>query len=76
MKKYKPTPRRFHLVRTEDVSGVSGTGVVAEGIEYNSGWVTLQFNSPFACVEVALNMKVVESVHGHGNKTTIVWDDE
>ena len=76
MKKYKSTSRRFHLLRTEDVSGVSGTGVVAEGIEYSSGWVSLQFISQYACVEIAPSMKVVEEVHSHGGKTTIVWDDK
>lgn len=30
-------PRLFVLDRVEDVSGVSGTGVVAEGIEFSDG---------------------------------------
>ena len=33
--------KRFLLVRTEDVSGVSGTGVVAEGVMFPSGVVLM-----------------------------------
>lgn len=29
--------RRFHLVRDDDETGISGTGVVAEGIEFSNG---------------------------------------
>lgn len=28
-------PRRFNLVRDEDVSGISGTGIVAEGVLFS-----------------------------------------
>src|SRR5579872_1239536 len=41
------TPRRFVLVRHEDVSGVSGTGVVAEGVAFSNGVVALQWASEF-----------------------------
>lgn len=34
--------RTFLLVRTYDVSGVSGTGIAAEGIEFTDGAVALR----------------------------------
>lgn len=37
----RSTVRRFHLVRAEDVSGTSGVGTVAEGVEWSNGWVSL-----------------------------------
>lgn len=33
--------RRFELHREEDVSGVSGTGVVAEGVAFSDGRVLM-----------------------------------
>lgn len=33
--------KRFHLVRKEDASGVSGTGHVAEGIMFSDGKVVI-----------------------------------
>lgn len=41
----RSTARRFHLVRAEDVSGTSGVGTVAEGVEWSNGWVSLHWLS-------------------------------
>jgi hypothetical protein len=34
--------RLFLLIRNEDVSGVSGTGIVAEGVEFSDGTVAMR----------------------------------
>lgn len=68
-------PRRFHLVRNDDVSGVSGVGTVAHGCEFINGLVALSFVSPYPHVNIYANMKVLNEVHGHGGKTTVVYDD-
>ena len=67
--------RMFTLVRDEDVTGVSGTGVVAEGIEFSGGVVALRWLSdwPTSVVFHERGMESVEAVHGHGGKTRIVW---
>lgn len=67
--------RRFHLHRDTDVSGVSGTGKVAEGAEFSGGKCALMFLSHLIGVEIWDNMHVMLSVHGHGGKTKVVWDD-
>jgi hypothetical protein len=33
--------RRFVLDRVRDETGISGTGVVAEGVLFSTGWVAL-----------------------------------
>jgi hypothetical protein len=65
------------LVRSEDVTGVSGTGVVAEGVLFSNGVVALQWTSEFPTSVVfhQRGMESVEAVHGHGGKTTIEWVD-
>jgi hypothetical protein len=72
------THRRFVLQRDHDVSGVSGTGVVAEGICFSSGRVALEWLSqwPTSVVFHERGMESVEAIHGHNGATRIVWLDE
>ena len=67
--------RRFHLVREVDVSGVSGTGVVAEGLEFSNGMIALTWISPHRTVTVSENIKTVEVLHGHEGSTKVRWID-
>lgn len=69
------TSRRFLLVREEDVSGTSGTGVVAEGVEFSSGRVALTWRSEHEVGSFYANVKTVLRVHGHEGRTTIEWVD-
>lgn len=67
--------RAFRLVRDEDVTGVSGTGVVAEGVEFSSGVVALTWLSewPTSVVFHDRGVDSVEAIHGHGGATRIEW---
>lgn len=69
--------RRFELHRDADVSGVSGLGVVAEGIQFSDGIVALRWTStwPTSVVFHDRGIEAVEAVHGHGGRTRIVWLD-
>ncbi len=71
------TARRFELHRDTDVSGVSGTGVVAEGIAFTDGVVALRWRSewPTSVVFHDRGVDAVQAVHGHGGATRIVWLD-
>lgn len=68
-------PRLFRLERSVDHSGVSGTGVVAHGVVWPDGTLTLRWvgDHPstvnWACLDDA------EHVHGHGGDTRFVFDD-
>lgn len=68
--------KRFRLNRLADESGISGTGVVAEGIQFSNGQVVLHWLSMFEAINVYANMTVVEKLHGHGGKTVVEWVDE
>ena len=68
--------RTFHLHRTTDVSGVSGTGIVAEGVEFHDGQVVISWLGRFHTLETAPDLKTVLDVHGHDGTTTVVWDKE
>jgi len=70
--------RRFELHRDADVTGVSGTGVVAEGVAFSDESVVLRWLSewPTSVVFHDRGIAAVEAVHGHGGQTRIVWLDE
>ena len=68
--------RTFKLVRKEDVSGVSGVGEIAEGTEFHDKQVVLSWFGRFHTLEIAPDIETVMALHGHGNKTSIVWDVE
>jgi hypothetical protein len=70
-------PRCFHLVRHVDVSGISGTGVVAEGVEWTDGSVALHWGGRFPTTTVwADGIDALLTIHGHNGSTTIRWLDE
>lgn len=71
----KRSLRTFTLIRDEDETGVSGTGTVAEGVQFTGGKCSMTWLSPMAVVSVYDSIHVVEDLHGHGGKTRVVWDE-
>src|SRR5690349_13431533 len=62
----------FELVRHKDVSGVSGTGVVAEGVQFSDGacalrWVCGKWHTDgnYPSIEAVIEL------HGHGANTEV-----
>lgn len=68
--------RRFHLIRTEDLSGVSGTGAVAEGVEWDNGSVSMCWLTKYHIIENADNVHTIIAVHGHKGRTFVEWIDK
>lgn len=69
-------PRRFLLVRTEDVTGVSGTGKVAEGIQYSDGVCSMRWVvNPARSTTVYNSVEDVEMIHGHNGATKVQFLD-
>jgi hypothetical protein len=66
--------RKFVLKRNEDESGVSGTGVVAEGVEFTDGTCALSWLTTSKSVAFYPNIKTLDNIHGHGGKTIVVWE--
>jgi hypothetical protein len=67
--------RRFHFERTEDASGVSGCGRVAEGVVFTNGKVALEWLSDHSSTALYDSIQDVEHIHGHEGRTKIVFDD-
>jgi hypothetical protein len=71
-----PTPRRFILLRTEDVSGISGVGKVASGCVFPDGSAVLHWNTDIFTTTVFEKFSDLEQLHGHNGATSVQWIDE
>lgn len=67
--------RLFHLYRSEDVSGISGTGPVVEGVEFTNGWCAIRWLSGRSTLCFYQSMQDVRAIHGHGQKTELIVHD-
>lgn len=76
----------FTFVRNEDITGISGTGAVAQGVEFDDGtvvvrWFELNEDSPNykrgvrATTVVFPNITAVMALHGHMGATQLIWDE-
>lgn len=65
----------FQLHRTEDISGISGTGTVAEGVQFTDGTVAVRWlNKDIRPTTVIHDdIESVITLHGHGGATQVVW---
>lgn len=62
----------FHLLRIKDESGVSGTGIVAEGVQFSTGKCVLAWVTEFRSIAIYDSIKELEAIHGHNGNTIIV----
>lgn len=67
--------RTFHLARDVDVSGVSGVGIVAEGVVFPDGVTVIRWRGERQSTVVWPCVEDVEAIHGHGGATRIVWHE-
>lgn len=68
--------RRFHLVRREDLSGISGVGIVAEGVLFTNNKVVIAWTGHHTSVAVYDSLAECEAIHGHEGRTIVEWVDE
>lgn len=66
--------RMFVLYRSEDVTGCSGTGIVAEGVEFSDGRVVMRWttNGVHSLV-IHTSADELLHIHGHNGASRIVW---
>lgn len=62
----------FELRRTEDESGISGTGAVAQGVIFDNGTCVLTWLTEHTSVAVYASIDKVVKIHGHQGKTKAI----
>lgn len=68
--------RRFLLWRRQDPTGVSGTGIVAEGVVFGDGSTVVRWRGETRTTTVHEGLTSVERVHCHAGATRLLWCDE
>ncbi len=69
-------PRRFILVRDEDVSEMSGVGFVAEGVCFWDGSCAMRWRTNIRSTTIYDSVDDLLALHGHEGRTTIKWIDK
>jgi hypothetical protein len=64
--------RPFYLLRKEDVSGISGTGIVAVGCIFPNGQVCLQWLTYTSSIVIHHSIEDVNEIHNHGGATEVI----
>ncbi|EFC79015.1 hypothetical protein [Parafrankia sp. EUN1f] len=70
-----PQPRRFQLHRDVDVSGVSGTGIVADGVVWPDGSADVRWRGDRPSAVHWDRAEHAEQIHGHAGATRFVLLD-
>jgi hypothetical protein len=74
----RPGARRLRtlvMIRDVDVSQTSGTGTVAEGVEFSDGQVVLHWiTAKPGSIEIWKSISDAEFIHGHGGATHFEFD--
>lgn len=65
--------RTFKVMRLIDVSGVSGTGCVADGAVFSDGTTVIRWCTETPSTSTYDSFGVAEEVHGHGGATQFVF---
>lgn len=68
--------KAFYLYRTEDESGISGTGRVAQGFVADNGKAALFWLSQHPSVTVYDSVGEVQAIHGHSGKTELRYEPD
>jgi hypothetical protein len=66
---------RFELHRKEDETGISGTGHIADGVEFDDGTCVLRWRTEYRSTAVYSSIEDLTEIHGHQGKTVILWND-
>jgi len=67
--------KRFNLKRNQDISGVSGTGIVAEGVQFTDGTCVMRWLTKTPSTALYTSIEDIVKIHGHDGATIIEMKD-
>jgi hypothetical protein len=70
-----PHFERFLLDRIEDETGISGEGLIAEGVKFSDGTVVIRWLTDTKSTTIFQSVADMEAIHGHEGKTVPIWMD-
>lgn len=66
--------RMFKLYRHIDQTGISGTGYIAEGVEFSDGCCVLRFTTTTPSTAIYGTIADLLAIHGHNTEAVPVYD--
>ena len=66
----------FWLQRIKDETGLSGTGIVCEGIQFSDGRCVMRWIGKIDSIVHHKRIEDVQEIHGHNGSTKIIWSLE
>jgi hypothetical protein len=69
-------PRLFALYRKHDPTGISGTGIVATGVEWGNGRCAIQWQTAIQSVAIYDSVDDIAKIHGHNGDTEIIYQGD
>ncbi len=68
--------RLFTLQRDQDLTGISGIGIVAEGCVFSNGRAVLMWQARgLESLVLHDSLENIEKIHGHDGRTRVVFMD-
>jgi len=67
--------RRFLLLRHTDTSQISGTGIIAQGVQFHDGTCVLNWLTKHHSLGIYPSIQELESIHGHNGGTEVIFVD-
>jgi hypothetical protein len=67
--------RSFYLNRKVDISAISGTGKVAEGVIFSNGQVVMRWLTDISSIVIHESIENVMKIHCHNGASEIVYMD-
>lgn len=71
-------PRAFHVLREADVTGISGTGRVLDGVIFHTGQVVVCWRSAHGSITIFEDWTAFENVHLQAhpeNRARVIFHD-
>jgi hypothetical protein len=62
----------YELHRDEDISGISGSGHVADAVVFHNGKCVVSWRGPKASIVVYDSLEDAKAIHGHNGSTRFV----
>jgi len=68
--------QRIQLYREKYHSGISGVGLIAEGVVFTDGRVVIRWIGEFSSINLHDSVASLERIHGHNGGTQVVYLDQ
>lgn len=63
----------FELLRKKDVTGLSGDGIVAQGVQFDDGTICIRWLGQYSSLVIWKSIDDLLAINGHNGLTQVKW---